>query len=690
MNLTVGFGNADMPHSPLIPNSPRENTNLRGRLKSVEFSVEPKESIDQTDVTTNDSVINMETNDSLAYQSNRVKVSSRIDQAKPMNNTSYTRSGRFKPISKKMKTMNKGKQKVVASTQASLTTIEQSSQPIQTLPMSTCSYSEHGDEFTVVKQKKKKAKIDAAPDVEVEATPASTVSTFSTSSSSTSCTNPTGQSSTSSPTSPSSVDVNTPAVHPTNDRRSGTENVSTNRPGNDVNTISEQARRFAETRYAFPPFIIKFRCEVVESVVIKDIVKHYQNVHRFEVKIAGHRLKNKKDLFLFVADRQSFAMLFDKDKWPAGISPTIAEKIFPNRLPPQFSIILRNVPVDITMDDLLDVFKKDYPDVVSVHRITNKAQHPTTLVRADIKKVDIIDDLLKRRFIYLNSSRYSIMEYIAPAKVLVCSKCFQIGHFRSTCPSLSEVCRVCGLEVKDIKQHKDQCNNKHCCIRCKGPHEANDIRCPMIKSYRSVLTKSLLSTTTTNNTYTHPSSAFHLADQDFPVLNSNTNLNKNYPSQTGLEHRNTNSRIDDLVVKMKKLDDNLNRIIDLNNNYGDMINNMQQLMIKHEQILQLQQIDVSFQFGMVSQLILPLCQSLVEVLPIMIKQNADMFNNSKYTQLSTVCEKLNGEISKWSNQLVQNETTKGRMIQDFNLADVNVPSNSTSMRVLANTNINQQ
>lgn len=219
MNLTVGFGNADMPHSPLIPNSPRENTNLRGRLKSVEFSVEPKESIDQTDVTTNDSVINMETNDSLAYQSNRAKVSSRIDQAKPMNNTSYTRSGRFKPISKKMKTMNKGKQKVVASTQASLTTIEQSSQPIQTLPMSTCSYSEHGDEFTVVKQKKKKAKIDAAPDVEVEATPASTVSTFSTSSSSTSCTNPTGQSSTSSPTSPSSVDVNTPAVQPTNDRR---------------------------------------------------------------------------------------------------------------------------------------------------------------------------------------------------------------------------------------------------------------------------------------------------------------------------------------------------------------------------------------------------------------------------------------------------------------------------------------
>ena len=128
----------------------------------------------------------------------------------------------------------------------------------------------------------------------------------------------------------------------------------------------------------------------------------------------------------------------------------------------------------------------------------------------------------------------------------------------------------------------------------------------------------------------------------------------------------------------------------LNNNYGDMINNMQQLMIKHEQILQLQQIDVSFQFGMASQLILPLCQSLVEVLPIMIKQNADMCNNSKYTQLSTVCEKLNGEISKWSNQLVQNETTKGRMIQDFNLANVNVPNNSTSMRVLANTNINQQ
>lgn len=89
--------------------------------------------------------------------------------------------------------------------------------------------------------------------------------------------------------------------------------------------------------------------------------------------------------------------MIKRNKWSASISPTVAEKIFPNRLPPQFSIMLRNVPMDITMNYLLDAFKKDNPDVVSVHRITNKAQQPTTLVRGDIKNVDIIDELLKKK-----------------------------------------------------------------------------------------------------------------------------------------------------------------------------------------------------------------------------------------------------------------------------------------------------
>ncbi|CAF4734678.1 unnamed protein product, partial [Rotaria sp. Silwood2] len=73
--------------------------------------------------------------------------------------------------------------------------------------------------------------------------------------------------------------------------------------------ISQQARRFAETRYAFPPFIIKFKREINESSTIKYLSSHYYSNYDFHLNFAGHRLKQKRDLLLFVNDRESFSML---------------------------------------------------------------------------------------------------------------------------------------------------------------------------------------------------------------------------------------------------------------------------------------------------------------------------------------------------------------------------------------------
>ena len=579
-----------MPRSSTIPKSPRESIQPRARSPSVEFQDDRQMFIQQMEVSADGPVVNMETAAPISIQVNQAMVNSSIVQASSTNNPGITRSGRPGPIKNTIKKVKKRKQKVVTSTQSSVSTIHPPIQPIRVVPKNSCSINEDSVDFTVVSLKKKKAKIDTTTNQDIEATPPSSSSPSSTSSSSTSFTTPGAQSSSS--TSSSSVNVNTPALTTTSQLRSGIINVSTDHPSAETNPISEQARRFAETRYAFPPFIIKFKQEVSEKAVINVIVEHFQNMYSFVLKLAGHRLKNKKDLLLFVADRQSFSMLYDKDKWPTSISDAIAEKIFPNHLPPQFSIVLRNVPVNITTSSLLENFKKDYPDVSSVYRISNKAQQPTTLVRADINNIDIIDELLKKKFIYLNNSRHTITEYIAPAKVLVCSKCFQIGHFRSACPSTLEVCRICGQRVKDIKQHKDICDNKQCCIRCKGPHEANDVRCPLIKSYRSALTKSLLSSTGPNNMHAHPSAGFQYNDQDFPVLNGSTNSTTNVFPQSMSSRMDTSARIDELWNKMKKLDDNLNRLIDLNNNHGDMFSNMQQMVIKHEQVLQVQQIDV--------------------------------------------------------------------------------------------------
>ncbi|CAF4011358.1 unnamed protein product, partial [Rotaria sp. Silwood1] len=356
---------------------------------------------------------------------------------------------------------------------------------------------------------KKKVRIDPAPAV----TPDTGTSSSSTSTSSISTNNSTSS------TNSDSIVLN---VHPTNKAipnisRTQThtnENISSNSTYNSIE-ISEQARRFAETRFPFPPFVIKFNQIVDEKTIIKFMVNDFLSDYKIDLNFAGHRLKNKNELLLFSANRETFIILFDEQKWPTTIESMNYEKIIPKHLPPQFSIVLRNVPVDIEINSLLTNIKIDYPDVLNAFRITGINKKPSTLVRLDIQNISVIDKLLGKKFIYYENLRLGTTEYLAPAKVLVCTKCFEIGHFRSTCRSDLDHCRKCGVGVSDIKQHLEKCTNKLCCVRCQGLHDANDVRCPSIKSYRSILTKSLLSTAAAPVHQQNVRADFHLNDPDF-------------------------------------------------------------------------------------------------------------------------------------------------------------------------------
>ncbi|CAF1279875.1 unnamed protein product [Didymodactylos carnosus] len=406
-----------------------------------------------------------------------------------------------------------------------------------------------------------------------------------------------------------------------------------------INGISQQARRFAETRYAFPPFIIKFNQNVAENVIIQDLVQYYRNINNIKIEFDGHRLKQKQELLLFVKNRESFAALFDEKTWPQTLGTFKFTRVVPKHLPPQFSIVLRNVPTDVNIDDLLRDIQVDYLDVINAFRIINKEKQPTTLVRLDISNPMIMNDLLSKKFIYANNVRYSLMEYMSPVKVLLCSKCFEIGHFRSSCTHQLDVCKTCGEEAADIQQHLLQCNKRQNCVRCKGDHESNDVRCPMIKSYRSALTKSLLTTTTSkNNNDQNKQGYFQVADSEFPLLDNRRS-------------NQYNDRLSTLESRIIQLDDNLNRIIDMNERFETVLN-------KQKQLIEVQQIDVTFQQEFVSQFITPVCQLVLEVVPSLIEQNMVRDSSILASSLTAYCDKLTNEFTKWMTRHTDNEDKK--------------------------------
>jgi len=274
----------------------------------------------------------------------------------------------------------------------------------------------------------------------------------------------------------------------------------------------------------------------------------------------------------------------------------------------------------------------------------------------------------------LKNLRLTVTDFLAPAKVLVCSKCVQIGPFRSTCKNITDLCKTCSVAVQNINEHKDVCAKTPCCVRCGGAHQSSDKRCPEVKSFRAALEKFLLTSTNHPNHHQFNPETHRNADPDFPTLNIDRhhNYRSNQPSNY------TSQRIDELFNKLNKLDDNLNRMINLNNNFSNLLARTQLLVTKHDNALQVHQIDLVFQREFVSQFISPVCQVLLDIIPTLVKKKVISDKTLLCPSLTELSEKLSGELPVWTNRFLQNENIKTKMINDFNTNNPELSNTSSN------------
>ena len=326
---------------------------------------------------------------------------------------------------------------------------------------------------------------------------------------------------------------------------------------------------------------------------------------------------------------------------------------------------------------------------MTVHRILNKDKYPTSFVRVDIRSVKIIDEFLKKRFVYVNNNCLAVSEYLAPAKVLVCNRCFQIGHFRSNCRSALEHCKTCGEGVKDIMLHKESCDKNQCCVRCKGSHESNDLRCPEILSFRAQLTRPLLHANNRTQPTQPNACILTVNDRDFPALNPQTNGNANGKNfnYTRDTQDSYSKRIDEIEIRAKQLDQCMKRLIELNAKTSDQANHIQRVIMKHDMDLKIQGIDVTFQKEFFSQLVSPLCQAIVEIIPALVQQNTLKDSTLLCPSLTGMCAKLANDLPVWTNKFAQNELTRSQVAKDYGKMvqrETDAPTNEDENPPLAN------
>lgn len=265
--------------------------------------------------------------------------------------------------------------------------------------------------------------------------------------------------------------------------------------------LSVAACRYATTRFPFAPFSIMFERETRDKVIVDDLIKHAQDNHNFKVKLVavrrGRAESNQCRILMFVEDSRSFAFLLDDNHWPSKLAGLEFSLKKPS-IPPQLALVLPSVSHYVDWEEFVVELKEKIPSLVNVIRFKNKDQQPLRSVKLELASADARDTLLDAGEIGVMHMKYKVVEYLAQAKVLICSNCFGIGHFRKNCPQGAEsTCKTCGEKFANLKDH--QCSGIVKCIHCGGAHASNDLKCNVVKDYRAALTRNLFRDTGTTD-----------------------------------------------------------------------------------------------------------------------------------------------------------------------------------------------
>ncbi|CAF2913004.1 unnamed protein product [Rotaria sp. Silwood2] len=288
--------------------------------------------------------------------------------------------------------------------------------------------------------------------------------------------------------------------------------------------LTEEAERFARTRYPFPPFIVRFpSSNIKEQKVSEELCKHLKDNKHVQLELIEYRrstLKcaaNECDILFFVKDSLSFSFLYKETNWPTPLLGSTFIRLKPPSIPPQLSLTIKAVGLSINIEDLTIELKSMFSSLENVVKMKNRFQQEIALVKLEFNGPEERENLLSDGKLRACSISFPVEAYLAQARVLICKKCCSIGHFCRQCRQNGETCRKCGQTVTDLKQHLPVCSKQLYCMHCKQNHASDDMKCSEVKKFRVDLTRRLLNSN--NNLAPVSSSPVYSHDQsNFPQL----------------------------------------------------------------------------------------------------------------------------------------------------------------------------
>ncbi|CAF1331266.1 unnamed protein product [Adineta steineri] len=193
------------------------------------------------------------------------------------------------------------------------------------------------------------------------------------------------------------------------------------------------------------------------------------------------------NLSCFTREIELFVFLCDAFNYPGQVLNTTFKPITPKRLPPQCSVLFKFVSNDITIDEFKAELMVQYQSVFTIEEMrgtrTGKSRH----IRLDLTDPKEYSCLLNGGSLAIAGQLIEVAEFLAPPRLLICSRCNTPGHIKKHCKIDYDRCRRCGGD-------RSQGDHSTCtlqCHHCNGEHEATAFKCPVINDFRHELIEQL-------------------------------------------------------------------------------------------------------------------------------------------------------------------------------------------------------
>lgn len=271
----------------------------------------------------------------------------------------------------------------------------------------------------------------------------------------------------------------------------------------------------------------------VPPIFIYEVSNYKQLVEDIKSKIKGEFILTNKGTQIKVnlnsiEDYRSLTSYFDENN-------DVKFHTYRNPEETTISVIIRNIPISITNDEIQqELMVKKYP-VVSVTRLQNKEKKPIPICAVVLNKSAQSNAIYELDYLYY--CKITVEPRRTGKGLVQCTRCQRYSHTKNYC-RLNPRCVKCLGDHHFSKCPKPK-NDKPRCVNCNGEHTANYRGC----EYYKKLTKNRNQQQLNRNTSPKVSVT---NGRSYANVSQNRNYNINKPYST--THENTTETEQDSLI----------------------------------------------------------------------------------------------------------------------------------------------